>query len=317
MDLDILRKYKKVIFRVACIIFLLGLVDLLVPIEFRKIIGNTITVDYRNNIPSVKSVFEHPNIFGWFTSFIALYCFAEFYFSKKKTYLFYGIAFFIGCFFSMRFKALSGLIAALIIGLVFLPTKKKLKNSIVIILFLIVIIIFLGPSISELFQTKIEQYLSEEAQFTIARNLFYIKSVTIARDYFPFGVGLGRYGSYLSRMYYSPIYVKYGMSKIWGLSKKYPYFINDTFWPMVLGESGFIGFFSYLVILFIIGRTIYRELYSSVDIKIKTFYLGTLMILIESLLESIAAPVYTGPPQFYFIFSAIGICYAFKKATIK
>ncbi len=37
------------------------------------------------------------------------------------------------------------------------------------------------------------------------------------------------------------------------------------------------------------------------------------MILIESLIESIGQPIYTGPPQRYFIFAAVGVVFALKR----
>lgn len=41
-------------------------------------------------------------------------------------------------------------------------------------------------------------------------------------DYFPFGCGLGSFGTFASAEYYSPIYETYGLNHIWGLSKDMP-----------------------------------------------------------------------------------------------
>lgn len=48
-------------------------------------------------------------------------------------------------------------------------------------------------------------------------------------DYFPFGCGLGSFGTFASAEYYSPIYEMYGLNHIWGLSKNMPIFICDAF----------------------------------------------------------------------------------------
>ena len=50
-------------------------------------------------------------------------------------------------------------------------------------------------------------------------------------DYFPFGCGLGSFGTFASAEYYSPIYEMYGLNHIWGLSKNMPIFICDAFYP--------------------------------------------------------------------------------------
>lgn len=71
-------------------------------------------------------------------------------------------------------------------------------------------------------------------------------------DYFPFGCGLGSFGTFASAEYYSPIYEAYGLNHIWGLSRDMPIFICDAFYPE-LAQFGVIGamlyfFFWYTVI---------------------------------------------------------------------
>ena len=44
----------------------------------------------------------------------------------------------------------------------------------------------------------------------------------------------------------------------------------------------------------------------------KAFQMGTFMIMIESLVASVAQPVFTSPPMVYFVFGAMGICFALK-----
>ncbi len=312
----ILRKYLHAFFWVALVIFLLGCVDFIAPQQFRTITGNLTYIEYYNKIPTVKSIFTHPAVFGWFMSFAALYCFAFFMIFKKKSYLLAGIAFFLGCFLAMKAKAIIGLVAGLLIGLSFLPSKKRIKIIIVLAFFTIICFILFWPSISELFQSKINTYVNSETYMDVARNILYIKSVDIAKDYFPLGAGLGRYGSWISSLYYSPIYEQYGISKIWGMSRDMPNFIMDTFWPMVIGETGFIGFILYLGIILIFCKSLSKQIRYSENKYIKAFQLGTLMMLIESLIESIANPVYTSPPYHFFLFGSIGICYALSK-TIK
>ncbi|PJN90307.1 hypothetical protein [Bacillus sp. mrc49] len=74
-----------------------------------------------------------------------------------------------------------------------------------------------------------------------ARGVLLRTSIKIATDYFPFGSGLGLFGSHASRLNYSPLYQKYNISEVWGLSKTNPAFITDSYWAMTIAELGFMG----------------------------------------------------------------------------
>lgn len=72
------------------------------------------------------------------------------------------------------------------------------------------------------------------------------KAFEIARDMFPLGAGFATFGSYYSGVYYSSVYAAYGLSNINGLRIEASQFISDSFWPMILGQSGYFGLFSYI-----------------------------------------------------------------------
>jgi hypothetical protein len=75
-----------------------------------------------------------------------------------------------------------------------------------------------------------------------ARMALYYFSTIIIMDYIPFGSGFGSYATYASAKYYSPIYSKYGIDGMHGLSKDLPDFIADTYYP-ALAQFGFVGVF--------------------------------------------------------------------------
>jgi hypothetical protein len=89
---------------------------------------------------------------------------------------------------------------------------------------------------------QITTYTSSE---TSARSRLYSTGEQIASDEFPLGLGFGRFASYVSRIHYSPAYYQYGLSRVYGLSPRYPNFIDDTSWPSVIGEAGYGGFAFY------------------------------------------------------------------------
>lgn len=77
-----------------------------------------------------------------------------------------------------------------------------------------------------------------------------IKAFEIARDYFPIGVGFASYASHTAAIAYSPVYYLYGVNSIWELSPNNPHaFLDDTFWPIIVAQSGFIGTICYLIFL--------------------------------------------------------------------
>lgn len=73
-----------------------------------------------------------------------------------------------------------------------------------------------------------------------SRPAMMLTSGRIFYDYFPLGSGLGSFGSYASAKYYSGIYADYGIDQLWGLSKQYPEFICDAYYPG-LAQFGVVG----------------------------------------------------------------------------
>ena len=73
-----------------------------------------------------------------------------------------------------------------------------------------------------------------------ARMALYFFSFQILIDYLPFGSGFATYATFTSGSHYSPIYAKYGMHNMYGLTKNSPNFIADTYYP-ALAQFGIIG----------------------------------------------------------------------------
>jgi len=73
-----------------------------------------------------------------------------------------------------------------------------------------------------------------------ARMALYYFSTLVLRDFFPFGSGFASYATYTSGVDYSSVYVKYGMSNMFGLTKSNPTFIADTYYP-ALAQFGYVG----------------------------------------------------------------------------
>lgn len=82
------------------------------------------------------------------------------------------------------------------------------------------------------------------------RTGLHIVGFVIACDYFPWGSGLGTFGSNLSFLAKSPLYSKYGLDHSQSMGDDVEgAFISDTFWPYVYGQFGFVGFVIFLLML--------------------------------------------------------------------
>ena len=121
-----------------------------------------------------------------------------------------------------------------------------------------------------------------------ARNVLTINSLKIAKDNFPIGTGFGTYASWASGESYSNIYYHYNISTTWGLSPDFYEFIADTFWPMIIGQFGFLGLGLYIYILL----TIYKDIKNNENLD---YYFGQILALLYLIILSIAEASLSGP----------------------
>ncbi len=315
ITIGLVGNYVTFFFWAGILFLFFGVIDFFIPLQFRAAIGHTPGIEYRNGLPTVKSLFFHPVYYSWFMNFIALFCFAFFLNSRRVMYAAVGFLFVLGSLSAQRVKAIVGLAVGVMSGILFIPEKKHGKNGILLVLGLVLLMLVFLPAMFNLLEYNLATYFLGDDVEDTPRDVLYLRSIEIANDFFPFGAGLGRYGSYTSKVYYSPIYERYGISHIVGLSEDVSSFIADTFWPMVAGETGWFGACLYFVILVVFLVSIVGFMKRTTDSRVRTFHLGTLMILVESIVESIAQPIYVAPPPNFFVFGAIGISYALYAHT--
>ena len=150
--------------------------------------------------------------------------------------------------------------------------------------------------------TKFNAYyvegFQEEAEAK-ARPATYETGMTIMfRDYIPFGSGLGSFGTAAAAKEYSPLYYKYHMDEIWGLSPENPMFLADAFYP-TLAEFGIVGLFFFLWFW-------KRRLWETKQIKNMVYYRMALMAILALALESTADSSYlSGKGMGYFMILAL------------
>lgn len=157
-----------------------------------------------------------------------------------------------------------------------------------------------------------EYFDNEGDNSSAARVVLSYTSAHIANDYMPLGVGFGQFASPVSRDYDSPVYGKYGIDKVWGLSNEEgaENFMCDTFWPMILGETGYLGLLFYIIFM-----------YCSFEFFMKKFFKNThdptvlfpAFIFIVFLIASIGKPVFSGPPHSFVVWGIAGIFHSLCK----
>ncbi len=141
---------------------------------------------------------------------------------------------------TFRSKAIGSVV--ILVMIYWLTVKKKKKIKVKTLCVSAVLAVIIGwEKITFYFVTLYD---------SSARARLYVTAFQVAKDHFPFGSGFGTYGSHYSGVYYSPLYSKYDLNLIYGLSESSHSYISDTFWPAILGQTGFIGCTAYMIMVF-------------------------------------------------------------------
>lgn len=309
----------------AAVILALGFAEWVNPVVFQQAVGLPPFHEVRGGIAVVKSIFLHPALFGWFTAFASLFMFARFIVLREWWALAAGLILSFGTLLSGRRRPVIGVLTAL--GLGALWTWRRLSAPKVMVrllaplaVALLVIGVVTSPALSDFYAGTVDEYLGrgdlgeilrphpDEAVIAGShpRMALYVGSLAVARDFFPLGAGLGRFGSYMSEAHYSPLYDRYGLDVVFGLSPDQPEAISDTFWPMALGELGPLGLVGLAAFLGIILVGLWRAVGDATTLAIRAFALGGLFVFVEGLVGSLTAATYVAPPIAYFVFAAAG-----------
>ena len=80
------------------------------------------------------------------------------------------------------------------------------------------------------------------------RYLFFYYGGKTANTYFPLGSGFATFGSDQAARNYSRLYYQYGFNSLFGMNTEDGSFLSDTFWPMAIGQFGWIGSILYILI---------------------------------------------------------------------
>ena len=325
------RSAIRVGFAVGVLVLVVAVVELAAPALVPQALRLPV-FEPRAGLPAIKSVFEHPVLFAWFTGFVALFCFAHYSVLGRWRYLAWMAVFALGPVLAARRRAIIAVVASLAVAFGIDILKRQPRRALarrwlpVAGVLLVVTVAFL-PAFGALYEQTAARYLPdptdpagpggldgfevEGAATMQARTALYGGSILIARDYAPLGAGLGRYASHMSRVDYSPLYERYGLAEVNGLREQNPKFVTDTFWPQILGELGVIGMISYAAFLAFIGWDLLKlALRREVPSIARILYLGALLVFTQGLIESLASAMFHSPPRAYLLMATVGAALA-------
>jgi len=326
LTIDDVERVGLIIGSVALVIVGLGYVEFFDPPGFQQFFGLPPLAQDRGEMDVARSLFLHPSLYGWLTVAASLFLYARFIVMRSWWALPLALLFNVGTILSARRTPLIGLVAALGVGLIWQvrrwPSTRRLNMVWAALAGAVVVLVLVFlPAIARIYEETTEEYAappqviaeilspSPDADIIAAahpRIALYIGSVAIGRDHFPLGAGLGRYGSHMSRVEYSPVYRQYGLDKVPGLQPTDDSAVTDSFWPMLLGEIGVPGTIAFGAFLFALLVDLWRATDGAATLRSRAFALGALMLFVESLVGSSSSATYVAPPIAYFLFAVAG-----------
>jgi hypothetical protein len=324
----------KIVLGIGLLVLGLGFVEVVNPIWFQQTLHLQPYFHARGPLYSVKSLFFHPVLFSWFTALVAIFAWAWYLDSRRRLALVLAALFSLGPFLGQRRRAIAALLLSLATGLVealardIQPWRSVIRRWMPVGATMAMILVLFIPLLLNLGEATYANYIvpgssvvpgetpappdapDEGEAPPQVRIALYDGSVAVAGDNFPLGGGLGRWGSWMSRVDYSPLYCKYKVCDIHGLRQKNPVNVTDTFWPQIIGELGFIGLVAYLVFLGSLSLALWRAAGRYRAGLLRVFTVGALLALVQALIESLASPMFHSPPRAYLLYLIVGVAVA-------
>jgi hypothetical protein len=325
------------VLQVAALIAVLGFVEWLDPAAFQAALGLPLYEQSRGEVPIIKSIFLHPAQFGWLTAYGSLLCYARFVTHRSWWALPTALLLNLATFLSGRRTPLLGVVASVAVGLAWWTSRAGLRRALLRIWLpaagvVVAMAIVAAPAVQRLADVTVAEYgpsldlageifaddpRSERVAGIHPRVGLYAASVAIARDQLPFGGGLGRFGSHLSRAEYSPLYERYGLDQVRLLRPEDPQAATDAFWPMVLGETGLIGAVAAVVVFGGMAVLLWRAAADAGSAAVRTIALAGLFVVVEGLIRSATSSIYVAPPIGYFVLGSAGAALAVAASRVE
>ncbi len=299
-----LHRLARAGFALAIFVIVTGIVNLAIPGLWTATFGGS-APQYFGGLPAIIGPFSQPAAYGRMATILASSILVYQLF-VKSSWFGYATAVMLGLLSLLTFRAKA------LVGLLVVGTGLVLRKGNVIVLviaagFLPAVLALIGPGIAEAVFGDLELYyggdmLSGRARLTAG-------GVQIATQHFPLGVGLGRYASATAADYYSPEYTRLGFTHIYGIGvgPEMGQYLNDTQWPALLGETGVLGTIAFIVGAALALRILFSRVSPDEPPIVRWIRLSGVCWFTLIMLDSVAAPAFSSPPSYVFLFAASAI----------
>lgn len=259
----------------------------------------TIIPEYRYGLPAFQLCFGHATGLA-IASFIcfSIMVVAQGIRYERNTEVFILISLFI-CFMTLRSKAMASAACALLLYIYF--AKLNIKKIWPAGVGSVVATLALGTR-----QFKHTFNFNGVREMMKPRELLLVDSIELAKNNFPFGTGFGTFASNVSATTYSKFYVELGYENIFGLSRENPWYVSDSFWPIVVAQGGFVAAILFVTVIVAFVFMVLRYLREN-----KYFLTVGLSVLTYLVISTLAEPAFFHPTVWpLFVIIGMVVCYS-------
>lgn len=211
---------------------------------------------YSTDLREQLTIFRELGFYGCVTSFGVIISLSLSLKEKNKIFVFIALFFSFSVFLTVLKKSIIDII---FIWFIYFFYNFKINSRIFLICIISFVLILTFPLYSKPLIDNINEnidYFNSTKEDGV-RIIMYFTAFNLANNYFPFGSGLGTFGSPASVFGgdYSNIYYNTGIANIPEMSPEYvmngkPHTLFDTFWPHIIGELGYVGLLIFLILWF-------------------------------------------------------------------
>jgi hypothetical protein len=160
---------------------------------------------------------------------------------------------------------------------------------------------------ADIFASEISR-VDDDLLAVFPRAFFYTNAITLANEHFPLGTGLGSFGGHAAAAFPSPIYYQTGVTSAWWYGEKN--FLTDSFWPMPIAESGWLGVaalvIAHMLIVRHLAKGIRKHRKGTME---RMLYVRAFGLFIFGTAVSITSPVHVFLTQAVFMVVFVGIAF--------
>lgn len=295
----------------AGVVLAAGLIGFLVPSVYERYFASIEgDISYeRGGLSPFALPFVNPGLYGWTMAVLFLASLTLTVERRSRAGLLGMLLSILGVLASLRRRPLIGIPLAVASALSHLGRRQIVTLVVAAVAALGVATYYGRDLIDVVVQDTVANYLDPLARDRTARAALTAGGISLAVQHFPLGAGFGTYGGFVSQRNFSPLYDELGLSTIYGLSPERPDYIQDTYWPHVLGETGVAGAIAMLVFIVGVWRRASRIRNTSASTQVRMLAMFGALILVEGAVESIAGPVFEYSLQALVIAIPIGMVF--------